>query len=415
MTAESQERLAEVTPFCASSLTGRIVSFDTWRWAEQPNCLWVEVTTDRGVVGLGETFYNAGATEAIVHEMVAPLLLGGDAGAINLHWRNVFACQNFSGFAGSELRAYSAVDLALWDVLGQSLGCPIHALLGGAIRDRVRVYNTCADAGAHLDQRAWLESPGELAEELIARGVTAMKLWPFDRFAPQIVGRYVTGPAGWSAMGPPGHNLTGPLLADGVAVVAAIRERVGDAIQIMLEGHSRWDLNSAIRIAQAVEPYAISWMEDFIQPDSAADLARLAAATSVPQAVSERLISRYRFREVLEAGAARVVMLDISWTGGMTESVKIADLADTYHLPFAPHDCTGPVTVLSNVHLAAAKPNFMIAETVRGYIEGYYGDVLDEPIEVVGGEIALPTRPGLGAALAPAFKSASGVTRRRSE
>jgi galactonate dehydratase len=173
-----------------------IAAIDTWRWSEQPNCLWVEITTSDGLTGLGETYYNAGATEAIVHEMLSPLMIGTDPGAINLHARNFFACANFSGYAGAEMRAYSAVDIALWDLLGQSLGRPVHALLGGAVRDRIGVYNTCADAGTHADQRASLEAPGDLAEELLERGITAMKVWPWDRFAPQILGKYVTGPAG---------------------------------------------------------------------------------------------------------------------------------------------------------------------------------------------------------------------------
>lgn len=392
-----------------------ITAIDTWRWSEQPNCLWVEVTTDDGLTGLGETYYNAGATEAIVHEMIAPLMIGADAGAINLHARNFFACANFSGYAGAELRAYSAVDIALWDLLGQGLGRPIHALLGGAVRDRVNVYNTCADAGTHADQRASLESPGDLAEELLEHGITAMKIWPWDRFAPQILGKYVTGPAGWSAMGPPGHYLSAESVEAGLQVVAAIRDRVGNRMGIMLEGHSRWDVNCALKIARAVEPYDITWMEDFIQPDSVDDLKRLVAESRVPQAVSERLISRYPFRAVLQAGAAHVAMLDVAWVGGITESVKVADLADAHHLPFAPHDCTGPVTVMANLHLAAAKPNFMITETVRGFCEGYYRDVLDTPITVAAGSIEIPRRPGLGAALSSEFKARGGVTRRRSE
>jgi L-alanine-DL-glutamate epimerase-like enolase superfamily enzyme len=393
---------------------GRITAIDTWRWSEQPNCLWVEISTDAGITGLGETFYNAGATEAIVHDMVAPMLLGAPAASLNEHWRNLFACANFYGWAGAEMRAFSAVDIALWDVLGQTLGQPVHALLGGAMRDRVPVYNTCADAGEYPDQTRWLLSPADLAAELVDNGYLGMKIWPWDRFAPQIRGGFVTGPAGWSAMGPPGHYISAREVAEGVSVVAAIRERVGDRIEIFLEGHSRWDLNCALKIARAVEEYDIGWMEDFLQPDSAEDLARLANGTVIPQSVSERLISRFPFRAVLQAGAAQIVMLDVSWVGGITEAVKVCDLADTFHLPFAPHDCTGPVTVLANLHLAAAKTNFMVTETVRGFVQGYYRQVLDEPIVLDRGVAAVPQRPGIGAALSAEFKSRPAVRSRRS-
>src|SRR6201999_2284172 len=108
----------------------------------------------------------------------------------------------------AEMRAFSAIDIALWDALAQSAGRPIYALLGGCVRDRIRVYNTCADAGVYPDQHRSLTEPGDLAEELLATGVTGMKIWPWDRFAPQISGGYVTGPAGWSAMGPPGHYIS---------------------------------------------------------------------------------------------------------------------------------------------------------------------------------------------------------------
>lgn len=391
-----------------------ITAVRTWRWAAQPNCLWVEIESDDGVVGLGETFYTSGATEAVVHEMAAPLLLGRPAGAINEHWRNLFACANFSGFAGAEMRAFSAIDIALWDGLGQRVQRPVHALFGGAMRDRVRVYSTCANAGGYDDQTRSLSQPGDLAEELLQAGITGMKIWPWDRFAPQIRGRYETGPAGWSAMGPPGHYLSAEDVAAGADVVAAIRDRVGTRMEVFLEGHSRWDLNCALRIAHAVEDYDIAWMEDFLQPDSPADLARLADGTRVPQAVSERLITRYPFRSVLEAGAARIVMLDVAWVGGLTEATKVCDLADTYHLPFAPHDCTGPVTVLANVHLGATRPNFMITETVRGFIDGYYAEVLDEPPVVEDGFARVPSRPGIGAALSERFKSRPDVTVRRS-
>lgn len=405
---------AAASPLPASKSLGVITEIRTWRWAQQPNCLWVEVATDTGVVGLGETFYNAGATEAVVHDMAAPLLLGSKAANLNEHWRNLFACANFCGFAGAEMRAFSAIDIALWDALGQSLGQPVHALLGGAIRDRVRVYNTCADAGSYPDQTRSLSEPADLAEELLERGISGMKVWPWDRFAPQIRGRFETGPAGWSAMGPPGHYISAGDVSAGVSVVAAIRDRVGDRMEIFLEGHSRWDLNCSLRIARAVQDYDIAWMEDFMQPDSAEDLARLAAGTTVPQAVSERMISRFPFRAALQAGAAQIVMLDVAWVGGLTEAVKVCDLAESFHLPFAPHDCTGPVTVLANLQLSAARTNFMTTETVRGFIEGYYAEVIDQPITIANGMAEVPQRAGIGAALSEELKRRSDVSCRRS-
>jgi galactonate dehydratase len=392
----------------------RIVRIETIRLASQPQLAWVELTDDEGRVGLGETYYNAGAVEAVIHEMAAPLLLGQPASAIEATWQTLFACASFSGFAGAELRAFSALDIALWDLLGQRTGLSIGTLLGGRVRDRIRVYATCVDAGDHADQDAFLQRPGELAAELLAEGITGMKVWPWDRFAPQIEAGFATGPAGWSAMGPVGHDLTPAQLRDGLDVVRAIRDRVGDRIDVMIEGHARWDLNAALRICRALEPYEVAWVEDIIQPDSPADLARLVHETRVPQAVSERLMSRHPFRQVLEAGAAHVAMVDVVWTGGLTEARKIADLADAYHLPLAPHDCTGPIALAASLQLAAHATNAKVMETVRGFVRGWYREVVTDPIEVVDGWVEIPDRPGLGTRLAPDLRAQAGTTVRAS-
>lgn len=394
---------------------GRITAITTYRWKDQPNCLWVEVETSAGFVGLGETFYQAAAVESVIHDMAGPLLLDRPAESRNAHAWNFFACTNFSGYAGTEMRAFSAIDIALWDIAGLALKRPIHALLGGKVRESIQVYSSCADAGPYEDSRLSWDDPAALARDLLDSGITAMKMWPFDRFAPQIDGGFVTGPAGWSAMGPPGSYISARNIAEAVQRIRAIRDAVGNEIEIIIEGHSRWDLNCALRILHALEPYDILWVEDIIQPDSVGDLKRLAQESRVPQAVSERLFTRYAYRDVLEANAARIVMLDVAWTGGITEAARICDLADTYHLPVAPHDCTGPVTALANLHLCGAKTNIITTEIVRGFVDGYYQEVLDRRLPIANGVATFPTAPGLGAALREDFKARPEVTARRSQ
>ena len=393
---------------------GTIAEVSTIRWAEQPNLIWVLVRTSAGVTGLGETYYLPAAVEAVVHDLAAPLLIGQPAGAIKKIWTTLFSCANFFGFAGAEMRAISALDIALWDALGQAAGLPVHQLLGGAFRTSVPAYNTCVNAGPYQDWDRALEDPAGLAGDLAASGYLGMKVWPWDRFAPQVEARGSTGPAGWTAMGPPGSYLPPSDLAAGLAMLEQARDAAGSSIELLIEGHSRWDLNMAIRIARAAEPLGVLWMEDICQPESAEDLARLVAETRVPQAVSERLISRFPFRDVLQRGAAHVVLVDVAWTGGLTEARRIAELAETYHLPFAPHDCTGPVTALANLHLAMSMPNCMAIEVVRGFVAGYYRDVLDQPIQIEAGHASLPTRPGLGAALQPGFADRRGASVRTS-
>jgi galactonate dehydratase len=153
-------------------------------------------------------------------------------------------------------------------------------------------------------------------------------------------------------------------------------------------------------------------MEDIIQPDSADDLARLVRESRVPQAVSERRMTRFAYRELLQRQAAHIVMLDVVWTGGITEALKIAALADTYHLPITPHDCTGPINVFAALHLCAAAQNVMVQETVRGFYEGYYLDLLTRPLPIREGRAGFDLGPGLGVKLRPDVLSRPDLRRR---
>ncbi len=393
----------------------RIERIETFRPAEHPNLLWVRIHESDGLVGLGETFYFPAAVEAVIHDFAAPMLLGQSAFDRERHWQNLFCYANFFGYAGAEMRAISALDIALWDLFGQHTGQPIYNLLGGRTRDDIRVYNTCVDTPKYRDQTGFISKPRELARSLLDDGITQMKVWPWDRFAPQLKIDTITGPAGWSAVGPVGHDLSPAQLAEGLHTVSEIRAEVGDRMQIAIEGHSRWDMNCVLRIARALEPFDVVWMEDFIQPDSAADLARLVHETRVPQCVSERLCTRFAFREVLERGAAHIVMPDLIWTGGLTEAAKIAALADTYHLPIAPHDCTGPINLMACLHLCAATPNAMIMEIVRGFVRGYYTELLTAPIDLRDGRVVLQFGPGLGTTLRPEVFDKQNMRRRVSE
>jgi L-alanine-DL-glutamate epimerase-like enolase superfamily enzyme len=390
-----------------------ITRLETIRAPDLPNLIWVRVHTAGGLVGLGETFYIPAAVESVVHDFAAPLLLGQSAFDRERHWQALFSYANFFGHAGAEMRAISAIDIALWDLLGKHTGEPVLNLLGGQTRDSIRIYNTCVDTPRYADQSGFLESPGDLARSLLSQGITAMKVWPWDRFAPQAKAAMATGPAGWSAVGPVGHDLAAEQLAQGLWTVQEIRRAVGDKMQIAIEGHSRWDVNCTLRIARALEPYDVLWMEDFLQPDSAEDLARIVRESRVPQTVSERLFTRHAFRRILDAQAAHIVMPDIIWTGGLSEGMKIAALADTHHLPIAPHDCTGPVNVFACLHLCAAVPNSMIMETVRGFYEGYYRDVITPAVPIRDGRAVLDQfGPGLGVELRGEFLGRPDLIRR---
>ena len=390
-----------------------ITRLETIRAPDLPHLVWVRVHTASGLVGLGETFYIPAAVESVVHDFAAPLLLGQSAFDRERHWQTLFSYAHLFGHAGAEMRAISAIDIALWDLLGKQTGEPVLNLLGGQTRDSIRIYNTCVDTPRYADQTGFLESPADLARSLLAQGITAMKVWPWDRFAPQTKAAAATGPAGWSAVGAVGHDLLPEHLAQGLWTVQEIRRAVGDKMQIAIEGHSRWDVNCTLRIARALEPYDVLWMEDFLQPDSAEDLARIVRESRVPQTVSERLFTRHAYRRILDAQAAHVVMPDIIWTGGLSEAVKIATLADTHHLPIAPHDCTGPVNLFACLHLCAAIPNAMIMETVRGFCEGYYREIATPAVPIRDGRAVLDQfGPGLGVELRGEFLGRPDLIRR---
>lgn len=237
-----------------------------------------------------------------------------------------------------------------------------------------------------------------MAADLLSQGIKAMKIWPFDQFGVPTGGPLGTR-AGAGAVGPVGYDLKHEDLQKGVSYVEDIRRNVGDQMEICIEGHARWSLTEATKIAHALEPYNIMWLEEIIPPDNIESYARLKHDTTIPLCVSERLISKFGFREVIEKNAADIIMPDMAWCGGLTETRKICHMAETYLLPITSHDCIGPVALWSAAHLMLHIPNAKIVETVRAYYNGWYNDVMTQPIPIRDGMISLLGQPGLGVAL----------------
>ncbi|MBI1282586.1 MAG: mandelate racemase/muconate lactonizing enzyme family protein [Anaerolineaceae bacterium] len=366
---------------------------------------WVRIHTDDGLIGLGETYYIPRAVSAVIHDVFAKLLLGRNPLDIENHWQNMFSTVNFFGFAGSEMRAISAVDVALWDIAGQYTGQPIYNLLGGRSRDQIMIYNTCVGHGQYQDYQRWADGhAGELAAELLQQGVKAMKIWPFDQFGVSLDGpgqkaARAQGTSGSNVIGPVSHFLSKAELKKGLSYVEDIRSTVGDKMEIAIEGHARWNLPEAVKIAQALEPYDVMWLEEIIPPDNIESYARLKQQTKLKLCVSERLFTRFGFHRVVEDNAADVIMPDMAWTGGISETRKICALADTYYLPVTSHDCIGPVALWSAAHMMLHVPNAMIVETVRAYYNGWYNDIVTDRIPIHDGMISLEGKPGLGTKL----------------
>ena len=395
----------------------KITALKTIRLAEFANLLWVNVETDEGMVGLGETFFGPQAVEAWIHETAAPLLIGQDPQRVTYLHRTM---QGYCGTRGSgaEMRGLSAIDIALWDLWGKVTGQPIYQLLGGLSRERIRTYNTCAGyryirsnkgqatsnwgtgstSGPYEDLEAFLSSADELASSLLDQGITAMKIWPFDPYA--------------EASG--GHYISAADLKKALEPFEKIRKAVGDEMDIMLECHALWNLPTAVRISRSMEQFNLFWIEDPIRMDRLATIGDFKAQTRIPVTASETLTGRWGFCDLIEARAVDIVMVDIGWVGGITEAHAVAQLADAYHLPFAPHDCTGPVVYTAATHMSVHEPNALVQESVRAFYNGgWFNEVATALPVVENGYVWPPGGAGLGMELLPEVEARQDAVVRR--
>lgn len=398
----------------------KITALRTFRVEEFANVLWIHVETDEGITGLGETFYGAEACEAHIHNTLAVRLLGQNPLNIEMLHKEMVSLPNAQASTGVEYRAASAVDIALWDLFGKVTGQPVHVLLGGQSWEKIRVYNTCAgtryvrtnkikpvdtwnldeaENGPYEDLDGFMNRAGELAENLLSDGVTAMKIWPFDPAAIENRGLFITPEQMKAAIRP----------------FELIRKAVGDRMEIMVELHSLWNLPMAKDIAKALEPFSPRWYEDPIRMNSPQALAEFARSTSVWTCASETLGSRFAYKDYMDRDATSVVMADLCWTGGLTEGRKIAAMADTYHRPFAPHDCIGPVGFVAAIHMSFSQPNTLIQESVRAFYRGWYRELVTDVPRIEGGHVYPMEGPGLGTELVPGFFERSDLTSRVSE
>ena len=382
----------------------KVTAIETIRVDEFPNILWVQLHTDEGLVGLGETFYGPAAAEAHIHQLIAPKLIGRDPRNVEAHQNNLIG---YIGFVGSsaEMRGRAAIDIALWDILGQSAGLPLCDLLGGRVRDKIRVYNTCAGysyvqtrptqgtdnfgltatRGQYEDLDAFLNKADELAHSLLEMDITAMKIWPFDYAAEASSGQWIGAED----------------LKRGLEPFEKIRKAVGDKMEIAAELHSMWSRPMAVKIARALEPLSPMWVEDPVFMDHLASIGEVARSTRCPVAVGETRGSRADFRQLLELEALSMVIMDLSWCGGLSEARKVGNMAESYHVPVAFHDCTGPVVLTVSTHLALHTRNCWVQEVVRAFYYGWYHRFVTELPPIVKGEITVPPGPGVGTALQP--------------
>ena len=344
-----------------------VKAFATMPPQARSNYVFVKVSTDEGVVGWGESSVGPVSVAAVVEE-IGQTLVGKDPFRIEEHWQTLYHLYHNVRGGVLQMAAISGIEIALWDIKGKALGVPVYELLSGAMRDRIWAYGRFDGATPELAV--------ENALSYVESGYSALKGDPF---------------------GHQGIFTTAEAERDAVAKVAAVRKAVGDDVELLVEVHGRLTPSEAIRVGQALEEYRPFFFEEPVPPQNIDAMARVAAAVNIPLATGERLYTKWGFRDLLEKQAVAVVQPDVCHAGGILELKKIAAMAETYYVGFAPHNPYGPVNTIAAIHVDAGTPNFLIQE---GGHAPWYDAVLQEPFAgQKDGYFDIPTAPGLGVEL----------------
>ena len=343
--------------------------------------LFLELITDEGISGLGERITGGsysrdlGALQSqvkLIEELVGQYVIGEDPTRIERIWDKMYASRH--DFRHPSLYAtpvISAIDMALWDIVGKAANQPIYNLLGGMYHEKLRAYAYMPSG----DYRANPELAGEVAIQLLEEGNSACKLDPF------------------MPMYPIPRDIPIWEIEEATKIFQSIRNAVGNKLEVGIGTHGQLSTFSAIRVADYLEPYHPYWFEEPVPPENIDEMARVAAHTSIPIATGERLVTKYEFSQVLEKQAAQIIQLDVGQCGGITEAKKIASIAEAHYAMIAPHMYCGPIAAASAIQIDTCSPNFLIQEANQGPLHKI---IFKEPLVFEKGYIIPPTGPGLG-------------------
>ncbi len=339
--------------------------FAGWR-----NWVFVKVDTDEGIYGIGEATLEGRAKtiEAAVADL-SRNLVGRDPFNVEDIWQTMYYREAFWIGGPILLTAISAIETALWDIIGKRLGVPIYNLLGGKCRDELRLYANGWYFGA--------ATPADFANKAVAtvkRGYSALK---------------------WDPFGSADRTLSPPQYREAIACVAAVREAVGDDVDLLIEAHGRFNVYTAITLARALERYNIFFYEEPVPPENFDALAQVTGSVSVPVAAGERCYTKFGYRELLEKRAVHIIQPDVIHAGGLLETKKISAMADAQYIPVAPHNPNGPVAMAASIQLAACIPNFLILEYLVDDVP-WRDTVINNRFEIENGYVSVPSGPGLG-------------------
>jgi galactonate dehydratase len=363
----------------------RVTAIDTLvidnvpKYAGGRKFLFIKLMTDEGIVGLGERV-SGNATDlrpqiSLLNSLAEQFVIGQNPFHIESMWQRMFAIvHDFRHPSMDSTPAISAIEMALWDIVGKATNQPIYNLLGGQCHEKLRAY-------AYLPSDGVWENPakaGDIARRLVEEGFSACKIDPFMPLFPLP------------------RDIPLKDLKHAASIFRYIREAVGDELEVAIGTHGQFSTAGAIRAAKVFEEYEPMWFEEPVPPEMVEEMARVASQTSIPIASGERLATKYEFAYLIEKQAAGIIQVDVGQCGGILEAKKIAAIAEAHHALIAPHMFVGPIAAAAAIQLDACSTNFMIQEFNVGPL---HSELFDKPITAVDGYITPPSGPGLGLVL----------------
>ncbi|MEX2202134.1 MAG: mandelate racemase/muconate lactonizing enzyme family protein [Dongiaceae bacterium] len=347
--------------------------------------VFVKLVTDNNIVGYGEAYcatFGPKIVAAMIEDICERHVVGADPFHIEELWRRVYGRGYSLRPDISMMGALSAIEMAMWDIVGKAVEKPVYELLGGRVHERLRSY-TYIYPEAHEGAEVYADPDrsAEIAAGYVKQGFTAVK---FDPAGPYTV-----------------YDPRQPALdriALSVEFCRKIRDAVGSKADLLFGTHGQFTASGAIRLARQLEPFDPLWFEEPTPPEMPEEMALVARATSIPIATGERLATKYEFARVLAHRAASILQMNLGRVGGILEAKKIAAIAEVHYAQIAPHLYCGPIVGAANVQIAACSPNFLILESIRQW-GGFHAEILTSPMRWEDGYVIPPTAPGLGVEL----------------
>lgn len=347
--------------------------------------IFIKLVTDSGIEGVGEAYclpFHPRVVVEMLSDLCQRLIIGRNPFHIEALWRIVHGRGYTQHPDLSLMGAFSAIEMACWDIVGKELGKPVYELLGGRVQEKLRSYTYLYPRdGDKVDVYQDPDLAAERAAQYVELGFTAVKFDPLGSY---------------SVFDPRQPSLEALRRAE--TYTLRVREAVGDRADLLFGTHGQLTPAGAIRLAKRLEPADPLWFEEPVPPENMAAMARVAQATFIPIATGERLTTKYEFARLLRYGAAAILQMNLGRVGGILEAKKIAGMAEAHYAQIAPHLYNGPVTGAANIHISACSPNFLILEGIETW-QGFQARLLKKPLRWQDGYVLLPTEPGLGVEL----------------